>query len=191
MARRRGFSVTIATEPLRTSRIARWLLDPCVTGSRKGGRASRFENGSIYFWPDTGAIDLNPVIVHYTGMYAFAETDSDRFGTTSDEPYVLLGVISPSVSFPVVRSQIYVDAGDSRPDLSELCRGIPEGIAISVVLMEHDEGDPDKYRDEVNAGMIAGSSALAAAVTDPLHRSVPRTDRGRRSGKSCPASSPL
>ena len=57
------------------------------------------------------------MIVHYTGMYAFAETDSDRFGTTSDEPYVALGVVTPSVTIPAVRSQVYddVDKGDSRP----------------------------------------------------------------------------
>jgi hypothetical protein len=132
----------------------------------EGGRANRFENGSIYFWPDTGAIDMNQVVVHYTGMYAFAEADSDRFGTTSDEPYVLLGVITPSLSIPAVQSQIYddVDAGDSRPDLIELYRGLPEGIAISVLLMEHDEGDPDKYKDAVTAGVVAGSSALSAAM---------------------------
>lgn len=132
----------------------------------EGGRANRFENGSIYFWPDTGAIDMNQVVVHYTGMYAFAETDSDRFGTTSDEPYVLLGVITPSLSIPAVQSQIYddVDSGDSRPDLIELYRGMPEGIAISVLLMEHDEGDPDKYKDAVTAGVAAGSSAVTAAM---------------------------
>ena len=132
----------------------------------EGGRASRFENGSIYFWPDTGAIDMNQVVVHYTGMYAFAETDSDRFGTTSDEPYVLLGVITPSLSLAAVQSQIYddVDAGDSRPDLIELYRGMPEGIAISVLLMEHDEGDPEKYKAAVTAGVVAGAGALAAAM---------------------------
>ena len=132
----------------------------------EGGRASRFENGAIYFWPDTGAIEMNQVVVHYTGLYAFAETDSDRFGTTSDEPYVLLGVITPSLSLPVVQSQIYddVDAGDSRPDLVELYRGMPEGIAISVLLMEHDEGDPEKYKAAVTAGVATGGGALAALL---------------------------
>ena len=131
----------------------------------EGGRASRFENGAIYFWPDTGAIDMNQAVVHYTGLYAFAETDSDM-GTTSDEPYVILGVNAPSLSLPPVQSQIYddVDAGDSRPDLIELYRGMPEGIAISVLLMEHDEGDPEMYKSAVTAGVAAGSGALALGI---------------------------
>jgi hypothetical protein len=137
----------------------------------EGGRANRFENGSIYFWPDTGAIDMNQVVVQYTGLYAFAETDSDGLGTTSDEPYVILGVITPSLSPPAVpppaiRSQIYegVDAHEARPDLIELYRGMPEGIVISVLLMEHDEGDPDKYKDAVTAGVVAASSAVTAGI---------------------------
>lgn len=132
----------------------------------ESGRANRFENGSIYFWPDTGAVDVNEVIVHYTGTYAFAETDSDRFGTTSDEPYVTLGVVTPSVMPPPVRSQIYsdVDARDSRPDLIELYRGQPEGITISVLLMEHDEGDPDKYKAAVTAAVASASTAVTAAI---------------------------
>lgn len=132
----------------------------------EGGRANRFENGAIYWWPDTGPIDMNQVIVHYTGIYAFAETDSDRFGTTSDEPYVNIGVVTPSLTLPAVRSQIYddVDAGDARPDVIELYRGMPEGIALAILLMEHDEGDPDKYKDVVTAGVAAGSTALSAAI---------------------------
>ncbi len=132
----------------------------------EGGRANRFENGAIYFWPDTGAIDMNQVLVHYTGMYAFAETDADGLWTSSDEPYVVLGVVAPSVQNPPVRSQIYedVDAGDSRPDLVELYRGLPEGMAISVLLMEHDEGNPEEYKSVVEAGVGAGSAAVVTGL---------------------------
>jgi hypothetical protein len=131
----------------------------------EAGRANRFDNGSIYFWPDTGAIDVNEVIVHYTGLYAFAETDSDGVVTSADEPYVVLGVVAPSASTST-RSQIYadVDAGDSRPDLIELYRGQPEGMAISVALMEHDDGDPDKYKAAVTAAVTSASAAVTAGV---------------------------
>lgn len=132
----------------------------------EGGRATRFDHGAIYWWPDTGAIDLHQVVVHYTGLYAFAETDSDRFGTTADEPYVALGVVTPSVTIPAVRTKIYedVDAGDSRPDLVELYRGLPEGMVVSVLLMESDEGDPDKYRAAVTEGVTQGSKALVDLI---------------------------
>ncbi|MBN1607683.1 MAG: hypothetical protein JW940_13685 [Polyangiaceae bacterium] len=144
----------------------------------EGGRASRFEHGEIYWWPDVGAIDLNEVIVHYTGLICFGETDWDQ-GSDSDEPYVLLGVVSPEVvtlttgtpgvgaaAAPMARSKIYedVDAGEGRPDVLELYRGKPMGLSVICVLMEHDEGDPDKYKDEVGQAVEYGSDGLEIAV---------------------------
>ena len=58
----------------------------------EGGRVSIFQNGSIYWWPDTGPILLKEVIVNYTGFICFGETDEF---SDSDEPYVIFGVISP------------------------------------------------------------------------------------------------
>ncbi len=137
----------------------------------EGGRASVFERGSIYWWPDVGAIDLNDVVVHYTGLICFGETDSDGFGTTADEPFVILGVVSPTASLEV-RTQIYddVDSGEGRPDLIELYRGKPTGISLAVLLVEHDEGDPDKYRAEVGKLVDAGMEKLAPAVAEALAR---------------------
>src|SRR5512133_3399861 len=40
-----------------------------------GGRASAFQNGAIYWWPDVGAIDLGNVVVRYAGLFCFGETD--------------------------------------------------------------------------------------------------------------------
>ncbi len=147
---------------------ASWLGMP-VTDEEpfsEGGRATRFENGAIYWWPDTGAIDLNHVVVHYTGLYAFAETDYDRVGTSADEPYLTLGVVTPSVTAPAVRTKVYddVDAGDSRPDLVELYRGLPEGMVVSVLLLESDEGDADKYRAAVTEGVAQASKALVDVI---------------------------
>ncbi|MEJ7595482.1 MAG: hypothetical protein WKF77_28535 [Planctomycetaceae bacterium] len=116
----------------------------------EGGRVSAFERGTIYWWPDTGAIELNDVVVHYTGLVCFSETDSDQL-SDSDEPYVVLGVVAPTGS-SATRSKIYedVDGGESRPDLLEVYRGKPGGLAFSVLLMEHDEDDPDKYKRRCN-----------------------------------------
>jgi len=131
----------------------------------EGGRASVFERGTIYWWPDVGAIDLNEVLVHYTGLMCFGETDTDGFFSDSDEPYAIIGVVTPSGSGET-RSRIYddVDSGESRPDLIELYRGLPQGMTLSVVLMEHDEGDPEKYRAIVGQAVDKAVEKLAPAI---------------------------
>jgi hypothetical protein len=127
----------------------------------EGGKVSVFERGAIYWWPDTGAIELNDVVVHYTGLVCFGETDSDQL-SDSDEPYVVMGMNNPTGNW-AIRSQVYedVDGGESRPDLLEIYRGKPSGLALSVLLMEHDEDDPDKYK----AAMQSAVGAAAAGVT--------------------------
>lgn len=144
-----------------------------------GGRVNSFQRGGIYWWPDTGALDLNDVVLHYTGLVCLRET-----GETSgaDEPYVLMGVVSP-FSSAAFRSQTYssVDSDTSRPDLIEIYRGKPNGLILEITLMENDHGDPEKFRKEIQAAMTAahglGTAALGlipvvggaiAAVVGPL-----------------------
>lgn len=129
-----------------------------------GGRVNVFERGAIYWWSDVGAIDMNDVVVHYTGLMCFGETDWDQ-SSPEDEPYVLLGVVGPTVTTQA-RSVIYddVDDGESRPDLIELYRGKPTGLAIAVQLMEHDFGNPDQYREEVTKFVDEAYKAIGAAV---------------------------
>src|SRR4051812_45496775 len=106
--------------------------------SRTGSRGCRVRPRRPNWWADVGPIDLNDVAVQYTGLYCWAETDWDSPTKTSDQPYVTLGVVAPGASLDTTRSQIYqdVDSGDSRPDLIELYRGKPYGIAIPMVLAE-------------------------------------------------------
>lgn len=112
-----------------------------------GGRVNSFQHGGIYWWPDTGAIDVNDVVVHYTGLVCIKET-GELSG--ADEPYAVLGVVTPfgTGSFKT-RTYSSVDSNTSRPDLMELYRGKPNGINISVLLMENDEGDPQKYQKQI------------------------------------------
>jgi LGFP repeat len=130
----------------------------------EGGRANTFQNGGIYWWSDTGAIDLRDVIVHYTGLHCFGETDWDQ-SSDSDEPYVILSMSTPERA-ATLSSQTYedVDGGEARPDLIELYRGKPYGINLSAVLMENDFGDPNVYRADVekvvNGVHAAGTVAL-------------------------------
>jgi hypothetical protein len=129
------------------------------------GRISHFDNGDIYWWPDVGAIELNEVIVHYTGLFCFGETSWDHF-TSEDEPYVILGTIAPNGGRSI-RSKVYedVDAGESRPDVVEIFRGKPAGIALNALFMEHDEDDPDKYKAGMQEGINAGIQAACSAAT--------------------------
>jgi hypothetical protein len=143
-----------------------WLGYP-VTGEvdfPEGGRVSSFERGTIYWWPDTGAIELNDVVVHYTGIVCFGETDWDQ-GSDSDEPYVVMGLNSPTEAW-AIRSQVYedVDSGESRPDLIEIYRGKPNGLAISIILMENDYDDPDKYKAAMQSAVGAAFTGVTALV---------------------------
>lgn len=127
------------------------------------GRVSTFEHGAIYWWPDTGAIELGNVSVQYKGLYCFGETTEL---SSADEPYVIFGVVPVLPSQPSqVMTQIYsdVDAGNARPDYIELYRGLPYGMALAVVLMENDQGDPNKYLDKVKQGVTAAGAAVTTA----------------------------
>lgn len=149
-----------------------WLGLPTIEetdlGDKEGGRVSVFDNGQIYWWKDVGPIDLNDVLVKYAGLVCH-ETSS---GPGSDEPYLVTGVAVPRTAreteAPVhtVVSQIYeeVDANDWRDDAVELYRGKPRGIVLNFLLMENDEGDPNKYRDAMQAATKAGAGAVSGAL---------------------------
>lgn len=71
--------------------------------------------------------------------------------------------LTGSASF---RSAIYtnVDGGESRPDLIEIYRGKPYGINISVLLMKHDEGDPDRYKGAMETAVGAAAAGIAVGI---------------------------
>ncbi len=164
-----------------------WLGSPISNETKfaEGGRVSYFQRGAIYWWPDTGAIDLNDVIVHYTGLVCFNETSWDQ-GSNSDEPYAVLGVISPAGT-SVTRTRVYndVDSGESRPDLLQIYRGKPHGLTITTLLMEHDEADPDRYKSAMQSAVALGfkgvtkliefipvAGPIISAVADPILAAV-------------------
>jgi LGFP repeat len=130
----------------------------------EGGRANEFQNGGIYWWPDTGPIDLRDVVVHYTGLHCFGETDWDQ-GSSSDEPYVIVSVTTPRIA-DTKTTRVYsdVDGGETRPDLLEVYRGRPYGINIASVVMENDFGDPDRYKKEVQDVVMGVHSAGTVAL---------------------------
>jgi hypothetical protein len=132
----------------------------------EGGRVSVFDNGNIYWWPDVGAIDLGNVVVHFTGLMCFGETDSDGGGSNSDEVYAVIGVIAPSGGREILTQTFEdVDGGESRPDLVELFQGPPQGLVLDVLLVEHDEADPNKYRQIVGQAVEKGMQKLAPVIS--------------------------
>lgn len=136
------------------------------------GRISVFQNGAIYWWPDTGPLALNDVVVHYTGVHCFAETDVDG-GSDSDEPYATIGITAPDGTKGTFRSRIYededVDAGEGVFDVIEIYRGKPRGLVISTILQEHSGGNTEISRAAMNQAVDKGGAALAAAATHVPH----------------------
>ena len=141
----------------------------------QGGRAVNFQNGGIYYWPDTGAIDVGNVIIRYAGLYAFGETDNDSGSGADltgklkdgDEPYLVFSVLGGQPPTPVVlKSQIYnhVRPKSARPDNLEIYRGPPFGAGILATLFEEDFGDASKMRDRIEQGVEAAHQAGAGAA---------------------------
>jgi hypothetical protein len=111
----------------------------------------------------------------YTGLKCSEETTFDR-GTTSDEPYVvtsvtssaIVGAVSVAMGSARTRKQPRgrshypdVDSGDWREGPVDECwSGSASDIVVISALYEHDDGDPDKYRDEIH---VAVTVALAVA----------------------------
>ncbi len=103
-------------------------------------------------------------MVRYKGLYCFGETNEV---SGSDEPYAILGII-PTITnqTTTMRTKIYgdVDGGDSREDLIELYRGLPYGLQLTTVLMEHDLSDPDKYKETIKVAVDKASEAIATGL---------------------------
>ncbi|MFB9375896.1 hypothetical protein ACFFKU_16720 [Kineococcus gynurae] len=61
-----------------------------------------------------------------------------------------------------------MDAGESRPDRMELYRGAPRGMILGAALREHDVGNPDEFRPQVEQFVGAVADQLP-----PLLMKVP------------------
>ncbi len=132
--------------------------------------------------------DVGPVIIptfpdgtefaiHYTGLYC-RDNSGDRgiFGR-SDETYVITAAVSIENGQNVIRDEMHpigvpskhyddVDDGESRIGPIAAVWNGPEPtaeISLVTVVMEHDEGDPDFYRDEI-ATIVGGAVATAAVL---------------------------
>jgi len=123
---------------------------------------TRFQNGAIYWWPDIGAIEQLPVAVTFVGLFCFRTTS----GAGSDEPYVTVGALSATGEHSSTQTQVFedVDSGEAHEDALEVYRGTPFGLNLSVILSEHDEGDPHKYKDEMANVVNEAGGRVAEAI---------------------------
>ena len=98
--------------------------------------------------------------VDYKGLYAFGITD----GAGSDEPYMLITVITPDGSQPVMLSELYndVDSGEPRADDVPIYRGGVQPLSLLIVAMEHDFGNPDEFKGLVDTAVDTAKQAAAA-----------------------------
>lgn len=66
----------------------------------------------------------------------------------------------------VFQSRVYedVDAREGRRDSIELYRGSPTNILLQVMVREHDESDPKKYRGAVQASLSAAATGAGLAL---------------------------
>jgi hypothetical protein len=128
---------------------------------------TKFENGAIYFWPDVGAIEMQEISLRYVGWHCFGETNEP---SASDEIYFTFGVVPTLVEHKkTLQTRIWedTDAGESRYsefEFMELYRGLPFGAAISITLVEHDEGDPNKYRENVEIAVDKASEKVVEGL---------------------------
>lgn len=117
--------------------------------------------------PDTA----NVYGIDYVGFVCEAETDWDRF-TNSDEVYCITSAVTVAADgsntvrtekHPVDRSSYGdVDRGEVRLGPIARCyEGTTLPVSLTVVAFEHDDGDPNEYRDEID---VLVKAAIAAAV---------------------------
>ena len=113
--------------------------------------------------------------VRYKGLWCQEETN----GPGSDEIYIITSGISinndvnnvvGTLRHPMGTQDKYygdVDSLDRRVGpVAVVYTGSPDTLSLAVVVMEHDEGDPDYYRDEVKT-FVDGAIALATYLYKP------------------------
>lgn len=128
----------------------------------------------------TGKFSTNPAnfLVRYRGFICEGKTD----GPGADEIYA---IISASFADPAGRPGTVterhpaaivegVESGDVRTDPGrDIYQGKAQNLLLSITLMEHDDGDPYKYRNDFDRAVVGAYAKLVATYpqllfTEPL-----------------------
>jgi hypothetical protein len=137
-----------------------------------GGWAQTFEGGDIYHWAEQPIVDVGQIEIHYRGMNCFGDTDE----AWSDEPYPIITVLGPLTygmdgspradrTVTLTGPEESALGGGSYPRDMLVYRGrVADVGAIQVTLMEHDEGDPNAYRAQIEAAVRTTLTVAASAI---------------------------
>jgi hypothetical protein len=100
--------------------------------------------------------------IRYQGLFCQQETSWDRF-SDSDEIYVITSAVHVAADganivrterHPVQQGDGYygdVDSGEERVGpVAAAWKGAGDPVSLTVIVMEHDDGDPDKYKDTIH-----------------------------------------
>jgi hypothetical protein len=145
-----------------------------------GGTTTAFHNAasSVVGNMDLAAEPDHPVryTIRYVGLFCQEETN----GPGSDEIYAITSAIhirdginipTDAVRHPLNYPGNYyenIDSADSRVGpVASAWHDNADPVSLVVVVMEHDEGDPNAYRDEIDAAVKA-AIAVATRLYPPL-----------------------
>jgi hypothetical protein len=121
---------------------------------------------------DEGAPD-QPIIytINYRGLWCEEETTWD-WASWADEIYLITSAVTIENGQNIVRTERHpvaesetwysdVDSDEARLGPVAACwQGNSDPVSLTVVVMEHDEGDPDAFKEEIDAAVKA---AIAVA----------------------------
>jgi hypothetical protein len=121
----------------------------------------------VLFADDVDFVPLPPltpferITLNFSGLYCSEETgDQLNIVGASDEVYVITNTVVIVDGQNVVRTESHplgqghyerVDTGNSRLGPLAACfHGRPTDVSLICTVMEHDEGDPDAFKDEID-----------------------------------------
>lgn len=128
------------------------------------GRVTRFERGTLYWWPDTGAFEGRPISIIFKGFHCYAESDNDQ-SSAADEPYFIFASYGPNgQNGGATRSKIFenVDAGEEHAASVIAYSGGVDRVVLGASVWEYDFGDPEKYKKEISAAAKAAGQAAGS-----------------------------
>ena len=127
-----------------------------------------------------GPRDQPVYTIIYNGLWCEEETTWDR-GSWHDEIYLITStvhldasntnIVSPPEQHPMGQTEPWytdVDSDEVRIGPVAACwRGNGDPVSLTVVLFEHDEGDPNAYKEQIDA-LLKAAIAIAGSIYNPL-----------------------